>query len=1108
MTTDGNSIATLTFEHEAQCRERVPYNDVQKEQRPLMNRTVTTANHAYFAPFARIFVALCLAALLTNAALAQSWIPIPMRSQENADNGITLGGEGGQWPRDIQISPVDPNFMLMGTDVGGVFRSLDGGNRWQIASVGWNSRGAFSIAMDPKNANRALAAAMNTYSYGVKANGIYLTTDKGASWTQVFATDDVSSYGSLTYDQSSYDAALGYCKIAYWVDPSGKIQKTTNGGTSWSVINSSHGNTEMRVKVHPVNGHVYLASSYYLDHGLFRSGDGGVTFATINTDYVWGIDIVDSAPNKVFNSRYSWVHVYEDNTGNDYITGTTGLPGANQPFQNVAVSRANPNRMTTWADLGNFNWVRYYSQDGGVTWAESNMGNGVGGNFRKSINSILPYNVRQGVWAWHPTDQNIVFAWGGDWMNKSIDGGATFQWSNNGYNAIFPTLFNFSPSSPNSVVITTKDYNSFVTTNGGSIWKYAETGFDFGGYSYGGFALNATDMWVADDPTYDASGDPVLKVSHDGGTTWNAVQYNGSNIIASVNGLKYDLVSAGDPNNANVGFCGPYRTADKGVTWARMTGCEMVYTYNPTGSKELYGRNGASIVKSVNSGVSWTTVATYTAAFRDLAYDQVRNRFYLAVNDSLVQYEGGAFTTVSNVPVDQYNTIRVATVAVDPVDPAIVYVGNHRDIWQCNNAVVRSTDAGASWTNLTGNTPLPDFNTPGGPREGWWIRVHPTTREAWTATNCYGMWKIPPPGGVVTVATPTFSPVPGTYTSSQNVTISTTTAGATIRYTTNGNDPTASSTLYSAPISITATKTLKAKAFKTGLTASAITSGLYTITPPAGGGNGLKGEYFNNLSLSGSPALTRTDTTVNFDFGNGSYVTGGPTDTFSARWTGKVKATVSGNYTFSTNSDDGVRLYVNGNLIINNWTDHGPTLNTSAAVNLTAGQQYDIKMEFYENGVGAIAQLFWTPPGGSRVVLPQSQLSSTPVSTLLSQGKPTTASSVETTYASSYATDGDAATRWSSQFSDPQWIQVDLGLTKNITRVLLNWEIAAGKDYKIQVSDNGSSWTDIKTVTGNTASGVLDYTGLTGSGRYVRVYGTSRTTIYGYSLWEFQVYGY
>jgi len=126
----------------------------------------------------------------------------------------------------------------------------------------------------------------------------------------------------------------------------------------------------------------------------------------------------------------------------------------------------------------------------------------------------------------------------------------------------------------------------------------------------------------------------------------------------------------------------------------------------------------------------------------------------------------------------------------------------------------------------------------------------------------------------------------------------------------------------------------------------------------------------------------------------------------------------------------------------------------------------------------------------------------------LALNRPAFASSVEnSTMSAANAVDGKSATRWSSQFSDPQWIYVDLGSTFNITRVKLNWEAASGKNYLIQVSSDATNWTTMATITGNTTSGVHDYTGLSGTGRYVRVYGTARTTPYGYSLYDFNIYG-
>ncbi|WP_443054310.1 discoidin domain-containing protein [Streptomyces sp. IBSBF 2435] len=119
--------------------------------------------------------------------------------------------------------------------------------------------------------------------------------------------------------------------------------------------------------------------------------------------------------------------------------------------------------------------------------------------------------------------------------------------------------------------------------------------------------------------------------------------------------------------------------------------------------------------------------------------------------------------------------------------------------------------------------------------------------------------------------------------------------------------------------------------------------------------------------------------------------------------------------------------------------------------------------------------------------------------------KTATASSTENagTPASS-AVDGNNGTRWSSAAADPQWLQVDLGSSQNICGVQLSWENAYAKAYQIQVSANGTDWTNAYSTT--TGPGATELITLTGTGRYIRVYGTQRATAYGYSLWEFQVF--
>jgi hypothetical protein len=129
--------------------------------------------------------------------------------------------------------------------------------------------------------------------------------------------------------------------------------------------------------------------------------------------------------------------------------------------------------------------------------------------------------------------------------------------------------------------------------------------------------------------------------------------------------------------------------------------------------------------------------------------------------------------------------------------------------------------------------------------------------------------------------------------------------------------------------------------------------------------------------------------------------------------------------------------------------------------------------------------------------------------TNLALNRPATASSIEAAgFEAGKAVDGSATTRWASVDPAPtaQWIYVDLGATTSISRVVLKWEAAYAKSYQVQVSDNASTWTTIfSTTTGDGATD--DLTGLTGSGRYVRVNCTLRGTAYGYSLFEFEVYG-
>ncbi|WHY17219.1 discoidin domain-containing protein [Paenibacillus sp. G2S3] len=304
---------------------------------------------------------------------------------------------------------------------------------------------------------------------------------------------------------------------------------------------------------------------------------------------------------------------------------------------------------------------------------------------------------------------------------------------------------------------------------------------------------------------------------------------------------------------------------------------------------------------------------------------------------------------------------------------------------------------------------------------------------------------IQPPTSNDQVAAPSFSPAGGTYTSVQSVVISSSTAGATLRYTTDGSEPNASSTKYISPISVTENMTLKAKAFKELMKDSATTSSTYVI---------------NVVTQVTTPVITPA--TGTFTEAQNVSITGS-TQGASIRYTTDGSAPSANNGTLYTGPFN------------------VPVTTTIKAIAFKTGMTDSIV-------------------SSSVITISASSLN-------LALNKSASASSSEGGNTASAAVDGNGSTRWGSDFSDPQWIQVDLGSSYSITGVKLNWETAAGKDYKIQVSTDGANWTDAYSKTGGTGGiETINFTTPV-TGQYVRMSGTARTTGYGYSLWEFEVYG-
>ncbi|MBC8010019.1 MAG: hypothetical protein H7067_07975, partial [Burkholderiales bacterium] len=268
------------------------------------------------APASVALAALIATPILSHAAAGWNWYAMPLVTSTSLANGVYPGGEGCQRPQAVAVDPVDARTVLYGTDVGGLFRSTDGGANFSPSNTGLEATGVLGLAFDPMNRDRVLLAADGGDTYNQFA-GIYLSTNRGATWTReysralnaVVAGSRQNGRDQIAYAKGSYDAGFGHCRTVYWVsedditpttyggstlaNPGGALYKSLDGGDTWARVAVASlyegaNDADSRIAVHPTSGFVYITNK----NGFFRSDDGGVSFAKILTGNFKACEIV------------------------------------------------------------------------------------------------------------------------------------------------------------------------------------------------------------------------------------------------------------------------------------------------------------------------------------------------------------------------------------------------------------------------------------------------------------------------------------------------------------------------------------------------------------------------------------------------------------------------------------------------------------------------------------------------------------------------------------------------------------------------------------------------------------------------------------------------
>lgn len=619
-----------------------------------------------------------------NATNISRWEQIPLVSKEIRESGNS-GGEGGQWPLCLTGDCVDGSLMFYGTNVGGLYRSADGGQSWHKSMKDMLAHGVCDVAIDPNNKNRVLCFGTNGSGTNY-TTGVYLSDDMGESWNfiqhyPISGGRDITE--GMAFDPSSYSSEIGGSAVAYLslVEKTDVIQptllteenrglhKSCDGGKNWTRINPDLGDGIVKVTS---QGRLYVGNY----NGLYVSDDGGATFNTALNKAVTGLDVVedvayiltdvldgDNSSATIWKSDINGIFPISELTnenvnlvnldwqkfyvaeGNDTRYIYHFSPSVNEVFS-LKVSPADPDCMIMAYNTTAMNYSEntMYSTDGGKSWHSS-----VRDNERENFNikeyNFLPHNTRKMNFYWSPTDKNKLWDFENDFVSSSTDGGRTFLWDSNGINGLcIGGVFGINIFDSDLIYTGAQDYNGAFSVDGGKNWTYVNaSGSQWGGHVYGGYAASKDVIFGGH-----ASGwtsDRYLAISYDGGKT--VVRHDNDPDYKLASGFNNRLNNQANfvgyqaYNNKNVLFCGDLRSGDMGLTWNRMTGVTGVYAHdNMDGT--LYGVDDTArnIVFSKDDGLTWQVLVGATDLnpwwdqmyIGDIAVDS-KNKFVYAATD-------------------------------------------------------------------------------------------------------------------------------------------------------------------------------------------------------------------------------------------------------------------------------------------------------------------------------------------------------------------------------------------------------------------------------------------------------------------------------------------
>ena len=675
-----------------------------------------------------------LASAAGVSAAPVHWDYVPLRTEAQRAAG-EVGGEMGQMAFTLTVCPQNPEYLAMGIDTAAAYVSEDGGHHWELRRRGIYSNGVQSIAFDPVNDQVLWAAGSRSSGGGVslpldpklydpKVDGIYRSTDLGRSWTLLrnaaFARNHAQNeYFAFDPDSAGPDG----CQTVFVATHDAGLLKTTDGGATWAEVGPVRAIFSAVVR-HHASGWIWLAAN----EGLWLSIDDGSTWQEAQPPAlpVTGFAVHPTDPRSAYVAL-STGGVWRTDDAGETWQQCAGLP--RERWVRLAISPADPKTLyvdaTRWGGP-----VPYHTHDGGTRWQP--MESRQAGFYGTGI------YWAEGL-ATHPTDPRVAYHLHP--LRRTGDGGKTWQLIGNGVSGSrrgTRTSIAFRPDRPRKMVFFHIDHGAALTLDDGDTWSYvtAPRQADIGAMTMPGGACDPTPGSRRLISAVGGWYKQRLCLSEDDGENWTVFPDMEDN-------YRFFAWHVQDPRVVYLGTAkGGLRSDDGGATWQPLD--RPIRAMSSANGDIIHAvtvvdRGRCRVERSTDKGVSWETLGGEVPHhIYDIDVDpRDPGRVYAATGYGGVWvYDGQSWSARGErdgLEQDVFGSLVFQCVAVDPVNPDIVYAGQNHCWRGAARGVFRSTDRGATWENINGNLG-PDLTV-------WSITVSPHGGTVWLGTD-YGNWRM------------------------------------------------------------------------------------------------------------------------------------------------------------------------------------------------------------------------------------------------------------------------------------------------------------------------------------------------------------------------------